>query len=94
MTPELPTIAESGLPGLSNPETWYGVLVPVKTPRETIATLRNAVIATLNNQTLNSRLNDLGYVTLTSQPEEFGAYIKLEIDRLGKVVRALNLKPD
>ena len=93
MTPDLPTIAESGLPGFES-GNWYGLVVPAKTPRETIATIRNAAITVMNNSTLNSRLNDLGFVAQTSQPEEFGAYIKTEIDRLGKVIRAYNLTAD
>ena len=51
-------------------------------------------MSVLNNPSLNKRLNDLGFVIVGSQPEEFGAYIKLEVERLGKIVRAFNLTPD
>ncbi len=93
LTPELPTIAESGLPGFES-GNWYGLLVPVKTRRETIATIRGAVLSVLNNPTVNKRLSDLGFVTVGNQPEEFAAYIKLEVERMGKIVRAFNLTPD
>ena len=48
----------------------------------------------LNNPTMSKRLNDLGFVVLVNQPEEFAAYIKLEVERMGKIVKAFNLKPE
>jgi tripartite-type tricarboxylate transporter receptor subunit TctC len=93
MMPELPTVAESGLSGYES-GNWYGLLVPAKTPRETIAMIRSATVSVLNNATLNKRLNDLGFVSVSNQPEEFAAYITREIERVGKIVRAFNLTPD
>ena len=66
-------------------------MVPAKTPRETIATLRNATVKALANPTVSRRLADLGYVTVGDQPEEFGAYIKSQIDKLAKIIKTLNL---
>ncbi len=93
LTPDLPTIAESGYPNYES-GSWYGLLVPAKTPRDVINTLRNAAVTAHNKPETNNRLADLGYITVGDSPEAFGAYIKLEIDRLGKVVKALNLKPE
>ena len=93
LVPELPTIAESGLPNYES-GNWYGVLVPVKTPPETIAAIRAGVVAALNNPAVGRRLIDSGYVTIGSQPEEFGAFIRSEVERLGKIIRAFNLSAD
>ena len=70
---------------------WNGLLVPVKTPKETITAIRNAVIAVLNTPELNKRLADMSSTVVGSRPEEFGAFIKSEVDELAKVVTKLNL---
>jgi tripartite-type tricarboxylate transporter receptor subunit TctC len=90
---EYPTVAESGFPGYES-GNWYGVLVPAKTPRETIATIRDAALAALNNSAVSKRLAELGYVSVGSQPEEFAAYIRAEIERLEKVLKTLPLSTD
>ena len=83
LLPEYPTVAETGFPGYES-GNWYGMLVPVKTPKETIATIRDAALAALNNPAISKRLAELGYVSVGNQPEEFAAYIRTEIERLGK----------
>lgn len=93
IAPEIPTVAESGMPGFEY-GNWYGLVVPAKTPNENINTIRNAAIAALNNPDVKKRLTDLGYITIGSRPEEFAAHIKREIDRLGKIIRKLNLTAD
>ena len=90
MAPELPTVSESGLPGFEY-GNWYGIVVTAKTPKDIIATLHKAAVTALNTPEAKKRLSDMGYITIGSQPEEFAAYIKVEIDRLGKIVRKFNL---
>ena len=90
LLPEQPTIAELGYRGYEF-GNWYGLLAPAKTPREVIATLNRATIRAMNLPSVSKRLGDLGYISVGDQPEEFAAYIKLEIDKLSKVIRALNL---
>ena len=87
--PELPTVAES----IRSYElqNWYGLLVPAKTPRDVIATIRAAAVTALNKPDANRRLIDLGYALVGDQPEEFSAYITSEIEKLRKIIRALNL---
>lgn len=70
---------------------WYGVMVPAKTPKETIAAIRDAIIATLNNPNLNKRLTDLSFVAIGDTSEEFAVHIKTEIAALAKIVTAFNL---
>ncbi len=93
MLRDTPTIAESGYPGYES-ELRYGLMVPAKTPREIIAAIHGAAIAALNNPGVSKRLNDLGYVPLGNQPEEFAAVIKSEIAKLGTLLRRLGVTAD
>jgi len=90
MVPELPTVAESGYPSYEF-NLWNGLLVPSKTPKETITAIRNAVITVLNTPDANKRLVDMSSTVIGNQPEEFGAFVKNEVDTLAKVVTKLNL---
>ena len=93
LLPRLPTVAEAGYPGYEC-GNWYGLMVPVKTPNETQATLHRAALAALNHPEVNQRLVDLGYIVVGDQPAEFAAYIRSEVEKLAKIVKALNLKAD
>ena len=93
LMPELPTVAESGYPKFES-GNWYGIVVPAKTSREIVDRVRGASVTTLNNPTINKRLNDLGFVLIGNTPEEFGTYFRSEIEAWGKIVRDLNLKAE
>ena len=86
LLPEYPTVDELGYPGYQS-GNWYGLLVPARTPKETIAAIRNGALAVLNNETVGRRLGDLGYISIGDQPEEFAAHIKSEIENLGRILR-------
>ena len=86
--PGLPTVAELGYPAYES-GNWYGILAPARTSKETVATLRNAALASMNDAVVNKRLADLGYIIVGSQPEEFGAYIKSEIAKLAKILKGV-----
>jgi tripartite-type tricarboxylate transporter receptor subunit TctC len=88
--PAYPTVAESGIAGYEF-NNWYGILVPAKTPKETIAAIHGAAIAALKKPDVTQRFADLGYIAVGGQPEAFAAYIRTEVDRLGKLIRAFNL---
>ncbi len=90
LVPDLPTIAEAGLPGYES-GNWYGLQVPAKTPKSIVMAIHSAMLTALNNPTVKRRLNDLGFVPIGNQPEEFAAYIKREIERLGRIVRKFKL---
>jgi tripartite-type tricarboxylate transporter receptor subunit TctC len=91
--PQYPTVAEMGYPAYQS-GNWYGMMVPAKTPKETIATLRDAVVAALNKPDVSKRLTALGCVAIGDKPEEFAAHIKAEIATLAKIVREFNLTAD
>lgn len=91
--PEYPTVAESGVAGYEF-NNWYGLMVPAKTPRETIAAIHVAAVAVLKKPEVSKRLGDLGYVPAGDSSEEFAAYVRSEVVRLGKLIRAFNLTAD
>jgi tripartite-type tricarboxylate transporter receptor subunit TctC len=93
LLPDTPTIAEAGYPKY-DAGNWYGMVVPLKTPRTVITTLRNAALAALANPELNRRLTDLGYFTIGDQPEEFAAFMKNDVETLTRSFRAIGVRSD
>ncbi len=87
---EVPTIAEAGFAGCES-STWYGLVVPVKTPKETIAIIHKSAMSALNNPTVSTGLEKLGCTVVGGTPEEFAAHIKSEVEELRKVIEKLNL---
>src|SRR5262245_15600007 len=89
--PQLPTIAEAGLPGYAA-ELHYGLVAPAGTPRPIIDKLNAALRAALEDQTLRDRLAREGAVPLPSTPEEYAADIAAEERMWGKIVRDAGVK--
>jgi tripartite-type tricarboxylate transporter receptor subunit TctC len=86
--PEIATISESGLPGFEA-ATWYGALSPAGTPRSIIHRLNTEIGRLLQQSDTREQLATLGFDPLSSTPEEFSAYIRSELQKWGKVVRAV-----
>ena len=84
--PELPTIAESGLPGYET-DNWYGVMVPSKTPRTIVARLNKEFAHALNVPEVKEALLKNGLEARPGTPEEFGRYIRSEYDKWGRLIR-------
>lgn len=91
--PEIPTIAEAGLPGYESVQ-WYGLLAPAGTPREIITRLYKESHAILGAQQSRELLAADGCVVVTSSPEEFAAYMKAETVKWGKVVKDAGIPPE
>ena len=91
--PEYPTIMETGYPGYES-SNWYGIVVPVKTPREIVTALNAAIVEVLKKPVINKRLSDLGYIIVGDRPEQFAAYIQSEIDKLGRILRELRVQAE
>jgi tripartite-type tricarboxylate transporter receptor subunit TctC len=90
---DYPTVAESGYPGYEA-SNWHGLVVPAKTPREIIVSLRNAAIAALNRADIGKRMQDLGLTLVGGQPEEFAQFIKADVEKWRKIVRQRGLTVD
>lgn len=91
-TPEIPTIAESGVPGFEV-NTWQGMLAPAATPRAIIARLNGEAVRALQQPDVQERLTTQGYRTVGNSPAEFAIVIKNEIAKWAKVVKAAGIKP-
>jgi tripartite-type tricarboxylate transporter receptor subunit TctC len=91
--PDVPTIAESGVPGY-DAYSWVGMVAPAGTPKEVIRILNHEIVAILKQKETAEKLNQEGAIPVGDSPEEFGAYIQAEIKKWGAVVRAANIKID
>jgi tripartite-type tricarboxylate transporter receptor subunit TctC len=87
LLPDLPTVAEQGLPGF-DATTWHGLVAPARTPRDVIMTLNRATVQALADPDTLRQLHDLGVEVYSSTPAEFAAYIKSEIPKWAAVVKA------
>lgn len=90
--PDLPTIAEAGVPGF-NSAAVLGMLAPARTPRAIIDTLNAESHKVMKRRATEEAMRRLAVDIELSTPEEFGRLIESEMQRWGKVIRALNLKP-
>jgi tripartite-type tricarboxylate transporter receptor subunit TctC len=88
--PDIPAIGES-LPGFEV-NSWYGLLAPAGTPREIVMRLNTEVSAAIREPDARARFNSIGSEPLSSTPEEFGAFIRSEMVKWAKVVKAAGIR--
>jgi tripartite-type tricarboxylate transporter receptor subunit TctC len=93
LVPDLPTVAETGLKGFEA-NNWYGVLVPAKTSRAIVMRLNKDVSTALLTPDVKELLFKQGLDVAPETPEAFGAYIKSEIAKWAKVIKAAGLKAE
>ena len=91
--PDVPTIAESGVPGYDH-TPWNGFLAPAKTPRAIVARLNEETARILHTPDTKAIFMNEGAEPVGNKPEEFGAIIKSEIAKWGKVIQAAGIKAD
>jgi tripartite-type tricarboxylate transporter receptor subunit TctC len=92
LLPELPTIGET-LPGYSA-SGWYGLVAPAATPKDVLAKLNAAAVKALRARDVVERLSSQGAEPVGNSPEEWAGFIRSEIEKWARVVKAVNLKPD
>jgi tripartite-type tricarboxylate transporter receptor subunit TctC len=90
VAPDVPTTAEEGLPRVVNALRFL-VLAPAATPKEAIAALHAATIATLNEPELRAQLTQAGFTMTPTSPEEAAAMLQAERDRWAPILPGLNL---
>ena len=93
LLPELPTMAEGGLPGFVT-QTWYGVLAPAGTSGEIVNALNSVIVKAVQRDDFRARIAQTGADTITETPEYFRKMLKEEIERWAKVVKASKAKPE
>ena len=91
--PGVPTMAEAGLPDFEV-SSWNGLLAPAKTPAEIIARLHENTVKVLTLADVREKFIAQGAEAVGSTPEEFRAYIRTEIDKWGRVIRASGARFD
>ena len=91
--PGVPTMAEAGLPDFEV-SSWNGLLAPAKTPAEIIARLNESTGKALAMMDVREKFTAQGAEAVGSTPEEFRAYIRAEIDKWGRVIRASGARFD
>ena len=91
--PELPTMIEAGVRGYES-STWYGLLAPKATPRAIVTKLNRETVAIVNQPEVKQHLLAEGAEPVGNTPEEFGEFIKSEIAKWGKVIRAAGLRTE
>ena len=93
LAPELPTMAEAGLPGFDI-STWFGLLAPAGTPPEVIAKWNADVVKVLNAPDVREKMLAQGAEPAPTTPAEFAAFIARERDKYARIVKASGAKVD
>jgi len=91
--PNVPTTGEAGFKDLVV-TSWQAAGAPAKTPREIVVKLNDAMVKTLRSPDIRDRMNAIGFDVVASTPEEFGAFMKAEVERWTKAVERGGIKPD
>ena len=89
--PEIPTVAESGFPGF-DAGNWFGALVRSGTPRAAVDRLNAEIVRALDDAEVRTVLARNGLVPAPMTPEKFGAFIRSEMERNGRIIKKLDLK--
>jgi tripartite-type tricarboxylate transporter receptor subunit TctC len=90
--PELPTAAESGMPGLEI-SSWYGLWGPKTLPKEIVARVNAALSEAMREPAVVERLTTLGFEPVVGTPDEFARFIKADVERNSALLRAVNYQP-
>ena len=91
MAPDIPTLAESGVPGY-DVSSWYGLVVPAGTPKEIIARLNAAASHALGQPEVKKRFATTDLEPAGSTPEQFGAHIRSEVAKWAKVIKGSGMR--
>lgn len=89
--PDLPTVAESGLPGYEA-GSWYGVLASAGTAREIVLRLNAAIVKALATPQVKEHLGNQGVDPMSNTPKQFAAYLQSEIVKWAKVIKAAGIR--
>ncbi len=91
LAPELPSFAEAGVPGF-NVSSWYGLFLPVKTPRELVTRIHADIAGMLTEPAVRQRFEVLGVEAASATPDRLAAIMRSEYDLWAPVIKAQNIK--
>lgn len=91
--PNVPTFAEAGYPQFDF-SAWYAVFAPAKTPKDVVAKLSGALSTALKNPDVISRLNGVGVTPATGDAAQLAKFLPGENERIGRLIKTANIKPD
>jgi tripartite-type tricarboxylate transporter receptor subunit TctC len=91
--PEIPTVSETGLPGYEA-ALWYGINAPRGTPKQVVSLLHGEVVKALADANVKKRLSAADLRPVGSAPQEYDAYIRSEIAKWTRVIKAAGIKPE
>jgi tripartite-type tricarboxylate transporter receptor subunit TctC len=96
LLPEVPTIAESGVPGLEKFEaaSWQGLFAPAGLPRDVLARLNAEVVKAMEAPDIKEFFGSQGFIVGGSTPEQFRSLVEAEVPKWGRVIKAANVKVD
>lgn len=87
--PDIPTIAESGLPGF-DADSWYGLVAPAGTPAAIVSLLHGAVVKALRDPAVQAQLTKVGAVTIGNTPEEFLERVRVDTAKWARVIKGMH----
>jgi tripartite-type tricarboxylate transporter receptor subunit TctC len=88
--PDMPTVAESGLPGF-DVTSWYALFAPIKTPPEIVRKINADTVTALKDAVVRQRFENLGLEIVGSTPEELARFVNSEIAKWGPVIKAAGI---
>lgn len=91
--PEIPTVAEAGFPGF-DAVTWFAMFAPARTPAETVRLLNRDMVAIIGSPPVRAWLVAQGTEPVPGTPEELAAFLKSDIEKWGKVIRAAGIRAE
>jgi len=89
--PDVPTFAESGLPGYES-IGWFGFVAPSGTPPDVVAILNAAIVATLRDPAIQDGIHAMGAEPMPTSPAEFGKFIRSEMEKWARVVARFGVR--
>ena len=91
--PDLPTFAEAGLPQYDT-NAWYSMHAPAGTPQPVVRRLNSELVAILKDPDITARFKQLSTEPVGNSPEEFAAFVKSELEKYARVIKAAGIKLD
>jgi tripartite-type tricarboxylate transporter receptor subunit TctC len=91
--PDVPTLAEAGVPGMEVLSSWTGMFAPAKTPPAVLARLHEEVKKAVDSPFGRERLTGLGVIPVANPPAEFKPYIAAQVKQVADIVKAVGIEP-